>query len=598
MDTAATIEKLGVGQHIVRATYETATCIFTDTITIANDTVAPTISYTKTNVTTAGGSNGSIEITNTTGAEPFTYVWAPVPAEVNIPINITNPTNLPKGDYTVTVTDALGCEVEETITLTDYVQFAFAAQVLKPSCFQQNDGAIEVTEITDGSGTFTLSLHHAVAGSAATQVGNTITWPAATFTNLAVGNYVVVVDDNVTRDTSAVLTVIEAPAINLSVVAIPATPVQYGQLVVVKATASNTPLAYEWSANPTAPMSFIDGDSIVMFTAQATTTVTATVTNALGCEEMSAVEVVVQDCPSLQDAEDVVNNNTYSVVGLVNLCWFRENFKGTLYADGTPIPFAEGYEYSQASPADENIANFGRLYTYEAATRMQNTTTFTQVTPENTSANAAVQGVCPRGWRLPNAAEWQRLSATYAATELRSTDFWKEPNQNTNTTTFSSRPAGLYNETLDRFEKLYVYTAYWSSTSNLNASQVYVAEMKQYCDVLEVETMQSNVALSVRCVATIPLTVNAVVATRSADGTTATLISVVSPGDQTIASVTVEYQTAGGAWNAIPASQVTIENGAYKASLTGLTTGTAYEFRTVVAVEGETENVISNTVQF
>ncbi|MFN4122209.1 MAG: gliding motility-associated C-terminal domain-containing protein [Flavobacteriales bacterium] len=65
------------------------------------------------NVSTIGGSDGSITTTVSGGIPEFTYAWSD-----NSSIVTSDRSNLPAGTYSVTITDAVGCSVELSITLT------------------------------------------------------------------------------------------------------------------------------------------------------------------------------------------------------------------------------------------------------------------------------------------------------------------------------------------------------------------------------------------------------------------------------------------------------------------------------------------------
>ena len=65
------------------------------------------------NISTIGGSDGVINTTVSGGTPDFTYTWAD-----NSTIVTSDRSNLPAGTYSVIITDAVGCSVELTITLT------------------------------------------------------------------------------------------------------------------------------------------------------------------------------------------------------------------------------------------------------------------------------------------------------------------------------------------------------------------------------------------------------------------------------------------------------------------------------------------------
>ncbi len=67
---------------------------------------------TVNNVTLTNGSDGSINVTVTGGTTPYTYLWSDG-------ATTQDRTGLPVGTYSVTVTDANGCEEEASFTITE-----------------------------------------------------------------------------------------------------------------------------------------------------------------------------------------------------------------------------------------------------------------------------------------------------------------------------------------------------------------------------------------------------------------------------------------------------------------------------------------------
>ncbi len=188
-------------------------------------------------------------------------------------------------------------------------------------------------------------------------------------------------------------------------------------------------------------------------------------------------------CPESMVLIDTVNGDEYPVIPLVGLCWMRENFKGIQYADGTPIPFANGYDFEGVNTVEENIDTYGRLYNWASASQ---------------APNSNPQGACPTGWRLPTTEEMTQLGEDYSAEELRSSNFWNNM-LGYNNSGFNAFPAGIYNATLSRYEKLNAYTAFWTYSST-SVNEVQCAQLKPYCSYLEIVTISGENAISIRCV--------------------------------------------------------------------------------------------------
>ncbi|RTQ53606.1 hypothetical protein EJV47_02390 [Hymenobacter gummosus] len=105
--TGATANNLATGGYTVTVTDATGAWV-TATATITQPTAPLTTSYTKTDVSCFGGSNGTATITVNGGTPPYQYSW--------LPSGGTNASssNRPAGNYEVTVTDAKGCTSRQT----------------------------------------------------------------------------------------------------------------------------------------------------------------------------------------------------------------------------------------------------------------------------------------------------------------------------------------------------------------------------------------------------------------------------------------------------------------------------------------------------
>ncbi|MGB0511539.1 MAG: FISUMP domain-containing protein, partial [Flavobacteriales bacterium] len=127
-----------------------------------------------------------------------------------------------------------------------------------------------------------------------------------------------------------------------------------------------------------------------------------------------------QDCPPLPCESPTMDGYTYDVVQIGEQCWFAENLRTTVYADGvTPVPnvvdsatwiatnspasvvFGEGgSECANSNPLFDACNEAAAL---EAYGRLYN-------------AHAALDpaGLCPSGWHVPSEEEWLTLKAHVA----------------------------------------------------------------------------------------------------------------------------------------------------------------------------------------
>ncbi len=110
--TGITANNLPGGTYIVTIT-DINTCTATATVTIAN-IPGPTLSVSNTINETCTYGNGSILVNAINGLPPYSYTWNSTPAQYS-----ANLTNVPAGNYTVTVTDGNSCSATTSAIITN-----------------------------------------------------------------------------------------------------------------------------------------------------------------------------------------------------------------------------------------------------------------------------------------------------------------------------------------------------------------------------------------------------------------------------------------------------------------------------------------------
>ena len=138
---------------------------------------------------------------------------------------------------------------------------------------------------------------------------------------------------------------------------------------------------------------------------------------------------------------------SYAAVFIGDQCWFAENLRTTVYADGSSIPEVTGNSawggLSTGARCDyannaANVGTYGRLYNWYAV--------------DNAS------GLCPSGWHVPTDGEWMVLEmelgmseseanstgwrGTDEGTQLKSTAGWNADGNGTDDFGFSALPGG------------------------------------------------------------------------------------------------------------------------------------------------------------
>lgn len=95
-------------------------------------------SATTTNIDCNGATSGSATTNVVGGAAPLTYAWSNGATTPSV-------SNLPAGTYTVTITDANGCTVTQTVTITEASALNPLVSTTNNLCAGENNGSIDLT---------------------------------------------------------------------------------------------------------------------------------------------------------------------------------------------------------------------------------------------------------------------------------------------------------------------------------------------------------------------------------------------------------------------------------------------------------------------
>ncbi|MDX2362441.1 MAG: choice-of-anchor L domain-containing protein [Crocinitomicaceae bacterium] len=98
---------------------------------------------------TCGGSDGSINIDIQDAAAPYTVSWDSGQTTEDI-------SGIPAGTYTVTVTDANGCQSQQTFLVNNIGSLSITSTTVPASCYGGNDGSIDITP-AGGQAPYTFS---------------------------------------------------------------------------------------------------------------------------------------------------------------------------------------------------------------------------------------------------------------------------------------------------------------------------------------------------------------------------------------------------------------------------------------------------------
>lgn len=255
---------LGTGMFSVLIT-DASGCVLTlsATLMIAPDPIA-SITYTDS-VTCSGGSDGVATVAITNGVAPFTINWYPSGGN-----NLTT-SALTAGTYTVTVTDALGCQASDTTLIYEPDPVTISTlSITDALCKSQNTGSAEIS-VSGGTG----SLYtYAWLPSGAT---------TPTATGLSAGTHTVSVTDQ-HNCPAAISIIIAEPDSVISVIDSVSHPVCFNGFGNASVFAEGGVAPYNFLWIPT-------GDTTSVANNIHAGTYTVTVSDANGCNTNSTVTI-------------------------------------------------------------------------------------------------------------------------------------------------------------------------------------------------------------------------------------------------------------------------------------------------------------------
>ncbi len=230
-----------------------------------------------------------------------------------------------------------------------------------------------------------------------------------------------------------------------------------------------------------------EGDNIVTWTME------DECGNKATCQQH--VIVTFPPCPDAVDKD----GNVYHSVHIDCDCWTVRNLESLTYPDyatnhttahpnaGAAIPGVYNYTSSEYPNTNENVTNFGRLYDWPSV-----------VNGGALNNYGHVQGICPDGWYVPTAAQYDALNA-HGADALKDSRFWLDGG-GSNTTGFSSLPGGYYDGSIQRYLNLMGEDYYWSTTLEGGVPTPSASSMRYNCESLIDADVREGLGYSVRCV--------------------------------------------------------------------------------------------------
>ncbi|MBN4065937.1 gliding motility-associated C-terminal domain-containing protein [Candidatus Amoebophilus asiaticus] len=228
--TTANATGLSSGSYTVTVTDgNTCTVILTGNV---NDLGAPSVGiFSSTNINCNGDNDGTATATVSGGTLPYTFSWNSVP-----PQSDSIATGLIGGNYTIQVTDSMGCISNENVTITepDSMDLIFVRSDI--SCNGANDGSA-IVSTSGGTNPYTYNWSNAAT--------------TANISGLGPGSYTLTVRDNNNCSTTGNITIIEPTLLNISASSTDASCGASDGTASVSVSGGVTPYQYSWSNGST-----------------------------------------------------------------------------------------------------------------------------------------------------------------------------------------------------------------------------------------------------------------------------------------------------------------------------------------------------------
>lgn len=262
---------LGAGGYTVTVT-DANNCTASTSTTLTDPAQLNIGIATSGNITCYGSANGWANTSVSGGTGNLDYLWAPGNGTV------ANPTNMPPGNYTVTVTDQNNCSATASVNITEPTQLtaSMTAQT-DVTCYGYTNGSATVSG-SGGTGAYTYGWS-----------GNGGSNPTAS--GLAANTYTATITDANGCTATATVTITQ-PALFTAQVSSPDPQICVGEGTSITATENGgvPGYSYTWSgglppgANPTvSPVT--------------TTTYTVTITDGNSCTASNTITITVSPLP-------------------------------------------------------------------------------------------------------------------------------------------------------------------------------------------------------------------------------------------------------------------------------------------------------------
>ena len=386
--TTSSINNLGPGPITVTA-IDANGCSVMSTTTITQP-VAPVLNITSTNVNCFGGTNGTASVSPVGGTAPYNYVWSNTHTTSSI-------NNLSANTYVVTVTDANGCNVTSSTTVSQPTTgIAATVNVISLSSCNSSSGSANVA-VSGGTAPYFYNWSNGSTGNSAT--------------GLNTGNISVTVTDilgcSVTANGN--IGMVLAPSATISSFTNPGCFGDSNGNATVNVVGGSSPYTYQWSS----------GDDMPTATNLSAGNYAVTVTDAAGCTA-TAIATLSQPSPL-----------TLNLISKTDVsCYGASDGSATISATGGNGNFSYQWSSGSVSAVAQGLSGLEYTITVTDMNGCTSTSSVTILEPseltatilsENATCNGFADGsaqVIPAGGISPYQFTWSSGSTTSSVTNL------------------------------------------------------------------------------------------------------------------------------------------------------------------------------------
>ncbi len=309
-DTAMSLSTLQAGQYNVQV--KDAHDNVTFKTFVINNTSAPSLSGSVTDVSCFNGSDGSINLTVTGGTAPYQYTWSTGAVTKDIQ-------NMGAGYFEVEVEDQNGCLVFGEYLIDEPDPMITEIMTTKASCLADT-GSIHVS-VSGGASPYNYTWSNDSVGS--------------TINSLGIGTYTVtIMDENNCKKTATTsISSTDGPVISIDSIVNATCNMDNGK-VYTSVTGGSSPYEYSWNNGVTDPNLYYAGAGLYVLT----------VKDQNGCQGIASaqidVEPVVPPQICIVTTDSITNHNIIAWAydenpGVLAYTIYKEVRAGTFQAIGT-----------------------------------------------------------------------------------------------------------------------------------------------------------------------------------------------------------------------------------------------------------------------